>query len=299
MTVSTPMSAESAWQASHRIQSDDLSSICEGDVRWAPAQSIWLSSMAAGAIVGGALFFSWPAFALFLVTTAWALLLGHSLGSHRKLIHDSFQCPRWLERIMIYSGVLLGLAGPLGLMRDCLGQSCSSPGVAGASCSGGLRSSDGGRCRSLAHRVSRAQSRRHALRDLRCRGAGPQRAADVPADDGRMLAQQPSRLSGFGAARTLQRRVGPGLVDSVLAEARRSGVESSPARAHFRAAGTQGVGHGHRSRRPWRVILHAVTIDQGAPTSAGTDRVHRSLSVRANESRSAPKRRFVRPAGRQ
>jgi fatty-acid desaturase len=119
MNVSNTVGAVApAWQASHRIQADDLSSICEGDVHWAPAQSIWLSLMAAGAIFGGAPFFSWAAFALFLATTAWVLLIGHSLGSHRKLIHDSFQCPRWLERIMIYSGVLLGLAGPLGLMRE-------------------------------------------------------------------------------------------------------------------------------------------------------------------------------------
>ena len=46
------------------------------------------------------------------------LLLGHSLGSHRKLIHDSFQCPRWLEYTLVYLGVQVGLAGPLGLLRQ-------------------------------------------------------------------------------------------------------------------------------------------------------------------------------------
>jgi len=46
------------------------------------------------------------------------LLFGHSLGSHRKLIHDSFQCPRWLEYVLVYLGVQVGLAGPLGLLRQ-------------------------------------------------------------------------------------------------------------------------------------------------------------------------------------
>ena len=46
------------------------------------------------------------------------LLFGHSLGSHRKLVHDSYQCPRWLEYTFVYLGVQVGLAGPIGLLRQ-------------------------------------------------------------------------------------------------------------------------------------------------------------------------------------
>ena len=46
------------------------------------------------------------------------LLFGHSLGSHRKLMHDSYQCPRWLEYTFVYLGVQVGLAGPIGLLRQ-------------------------------------------------------------------------------------------------------------------------------------------------------------------------------------
>ena len=46
------------------------------------------------------------------------LLFGHSLGSHRKLIHNSFQCPLWLEYLLVYLGVQVGLAGPIGLLRQ-------------------------------------------------------------------------------------------------------------------------------------------------------------------------------------
>jgi stearoyl-CoA desaturase (delta-9 desaturase) len=74
--------------------------------------------MTCSAVVGGALTASWDAVLLFLVSTAAVLLFGHSLGSHRKLIHDSFQCPRWLEYLFVYLGVQVGLAGPLGLLRQ-------------------------------------------------------------------------------------------------------------------------------------------------------------------------------------
>ena len=89
-----------------------------GQVRWAPLKSLWFTAMALCATIGGAATFSWPALALFLVSTAIVLLFGHSLGSHRKLIHGSFACPRWLEYLLVYLGVQVGLSGPLGLLRQ-------------------------------------------------------------------------------------------------------------------------------------------------------------------------------------
>jgi stearoyl-CoA desaturase (delta-9 desaturase) len=74
--------------------------------------------MALAGMVGGAMTFSLQAFCLFAGATALVLLFGHSLGSHRKLIHNSFECPRWLEYLLVYLGVQVGLAGPIGLMRQ-------------------------------------------------------------------------------------------------------------------------------------------------------------------------------------
>jgi stearoyl-CoA desaturase (delta-9 desaturase) len=74
--------------------------------------------MALCTVIGGVLTFSWSALALFLVSTATVLLFGHSLGSHRKLIHGSFSCPAWLEYLLVYLGVQVGLSGPLGLLRQ-------------------------------------------------------------------------------------------------------------------------------------------------------------------------------------
>jgi len=102
----------------HRMRTSKLRSVCEGDVRYAPAKSLWFTGMAAGAVIGGPATFTWEAFALFAAVTAFVLLFGHSLGSHRKLVHGSYQCPRWLEYLLVYCGVQVGLAGPLGLLRQ-------------------------------------------------------------------------------------------------------------------------------------------------------------------------------------
>jgi fatty-acid desaturase len=104
--------------ARHRIRHRNLSEVNDGRVSFSWSKGPWFLLMAAAAIVGGALTFTPGALALYVATTATVLLLGHSLGSHRKLIHDSFQCPRWLEYTLVYLGVQVGLAGPLGLLRQ-------------------------------------------------------------------------------------------------------------------------------------------------------------------------------------
>jgi len=102
----------------HRVTAEYTECVCDGEVRYDPVKSLWFVAMATGAAIGGAATFTWTAFTVFLVATACVLLLGHSLGSHRKLVHDSYQCPRWLEYSLVYLGVQVGLAGPIGLLRQ-------------------------------------------------------------------------------------------------------------------------------------------------------------------------------------
>ncbi len=104
--------------ARHRIRHRDVDEVCAGEVRFSWIKGPWFIGMAGATLVGGALTANGAAIALYVVSTAIVLLLGHSLGSHRKLIHDSFQCPRWLEYLLVYLGVQVGLAGPFGLMRQ-------------------------------------------------------------------------------------------------------------------------------------------------------------------------------------
>jgi fatty-acid desaturase len=42
---------------------------------------------------------------------------GHSVGMHRLLIHRSFAAPLWLERVLVWLGTLVGMAGPFGMIR--------------------------------------------------------------------------------------------------------------------------------------------------------------------------------------
>lgn len=87
-----------------------------GEVRWSPIKSLWWSGMAAGWAIVGTLHFSWSAVAVYLVLCAVILCLGHSLGMHRKLIHDAYDCPGWVEKLFVYLGTLVGLGGPFTMM---------------------------------------------------------------------------------------------------------------------------------------------------------------------------------------
>src|SRR5882757_4436565 len=101
-----------------RMRDDVDTSAVDGSVHWKPLKSIWISSMTLVALVGGPFWFTWSAFALFLTTTAVTVCLGHSLGMHRRLIHRAYDCPVWLERLFVYLGTLVGMAGPYGMIRQ-------------------------------------------------------------------------------------------------------------------------------------------------------------------------------------
>ncbi len=102
-------------QGSERVIAKGGTDALDGAVRWAPAKSLWFLSMLLSAAVAGPLLVSWSAVTLFLVSSAITLCFGHSVGMHRRLIHSSFQCPRWLEHLCVYLGTLVGMAGPIGI----------------------------------------------------------------------------------------------------------------------------------------------------------------------------------------
>ncbi len=92
------------------------SSPVEGAVRWDPVHSLWNGMMLAGTLTAPFLF-SWGALAVCLLLAGATLLLGHSVGFHRRLIHRSFDCPLWLERLLVWAGTLVGMSGPLWMIR--------------------------------------------------------------------------------------------------------------------------------------------------------------------------------------
>jgi fatty-acid desaturase len=102
----------------HRVHTEEVGNVLAGHVRYAPLKSIWFNGMLASAIVGGLATVSLGAVVLWVVSTALVLLLGHSIGNHRLLVHRSFESPLWLERTLLWFGTQVGLAGPLGLVRQ-------------------------------------------------------------------------------------------------------------------------------------------------------------------------------------
>lgn len=89
----------------------------QGTVRWDPVHSIWNGTMLAASLVVAPFLFSWAALAIFLMSTGATILLGHSVGFHRRLIHRSFECPQWLEYALVWTGTIVGMSGPLWMIR--------------------------------------------------------------------------------------------------------------------------------------------------------------------------------------
>lgn len=99
-----------------RFDAYGKASATAGKVVWSPIKTVWILAMYAGTGVGIGWYFSLENLLVFLVTTAGVLCFGHSLGMHRRLIHNSYECPLWLEYVMVYLGTLVGLGGPFGMI---------------------------------------------------------------------------------------------------------------------------------------------------------------------------------------
>jgi len=95
----------------------DQADAVAGKVVWDGPRSVWNMSLLAGALIAGPIFFTWHALLVFLLLAGATLCMGHSVGFHRRLIHRSFDCPKWLERAMIWAGTLVGMGGPIWTIR--------------------------------------------------------------------------------------------------------------------------------------------------------------------------------------
>ena len=111
-----PVTMGTHLQSTHsktRVDSNNgRSSPVFGQVYWSSTKSLWNTMIYAGALFGGYATFRWDALLLCLVTSIITMGSGYSVGLHRKLIHNSFQCPQWLENVLVYLGVLGSTVGP-------------------------------------------------------------------------------------------------------------------------------------------------------------------------------------------
>ena len=90
---------------------------CLGEVKFSFSKAFWNLGMLFLAVILCPFTFSVQAFWLFVVSTYFSLLIGHSVGMHRMMIHRTFETPKFIERLLIYAGVLVGMAGPLGIIK--------------------------------------------------------------------------------------------------------------------------------------------------------------------------------------
>ena len=89
---------------------------CAGTVRTDWPKALWNGAMIAGTIAALAMA-TWQSVLLFLALTYATLLVGHSVGMHRMMIHRTFTAKPWLARTLIYLGTLVGVSGPSGIIR--------------------------------------------------------------------------------------------------------------------------------------------------------------------------------------
>lgn len=100
----------------HRIDGEDADPLV-GEVVYDPQKLIWNLGMIAVTIVFVPITLDLNAFVFFLLLTYSSLLIGHSVGMHRMMIHRTFECPPLVEKILIYIGVLVGMSGPYGIIK--------------------------------------------------------------------------------------------------------------------------------------------------------------------------------------
>ena len=113
MTIASVSDAREGAFKVNSLTGLDTADPVAGHVEWDVPRSLWNSLMFGAAIFLAPLFISWSAVMMFFVLTAVTLCAGHSVGFHRRLIHRSFDCPKWLERLLVYMGTIVGMGGPL------------------------------------------------------------------------------------------------------------------------------------------------------------------------------------------
>lgn len=105
------------WVAIERVHPTPSTDALDGRITWDAGQSLWTIAMGLGGLIGVFWYFSYGALAVFFGLTAITICAGHSVGMHRLLIHRSFHVPKPLEYLLVWLGVLVGMAGPIGMIR--------------------------------------------------------------------------------------------------------------------------------------------------------------------------------------
>lgn len=88
-----------------------------GQVRWDPVHSLWNGSMLVLSVMLVPSQTTLGAILVGVLLTGAMLLLGHSVGFHRLLIHGSFDTTPGFRRFLVWCGTVAGMSGPLWIVR--------------------------------------------------------------------------------------------------------------------------------------------------------------------------------------
>ena len=99
----------------HRIDDTDASAF-SGEVALDLSKVLWTGGMLVSFLLLAPFHTTPLAVLMGLALTYITLLLGHSVGMHRMMIHRAFTARPWLKRALIYIGVLVGIGGPRGII---------------------------------------------------------------------------------------------------------------------------------------------------------------------------------------
>lgn len=103
--------------STERVFVDQKTSATAGKIVWLPLKSLWLIAHTTLGLVGILSFARLDALVIFLILTSITICAGHSVGMHRLLIHRSFETRRSLEYFLVWFGTLVGMAGPIGMIK--------------------------------------------------------------------------------------------------------------------------------------------------------------------------------------
>lgn len=111
------MRPEPTLIASDRVIPNAATSAMDGQIKVDRFKAVWVIGHGLAGLVGVMFFAQWDAALMFLLLCAVTICAGHSVGMHRLLIHRSFDTPRMVEYLLVWLGTLVGMAGPLGMIR--------------------------------------------------------------------------------------------------------------------------------------------------------------------------------------
>jgi fatty-acid desaturase len=100
----------------HRVNGKEAEPV-SGQVVFNLKKSFWNLGMILAAVIFAPITFDLNVLILFLFLTYFSLLVGHSVGMHRMMIHRTFESPPLVEKTLIYIGVLVGMSGPYGIIK--------------------------------------------------------------------------------------------------------------------------------------------------------------------------------------